>query len=63
MYELWYKTRKGASMGKYFATEKEVIDAAKKLKTPATIKKNGELHGRVWKMNNRWVWYVGEATL
>lgn len=61
MYELWYFSKKGASIGKFFATEEELIAAAKKLKREAKIKKNGELYGRVWKMNGHWNWYTGEA--
>ena len=61
MYELWYYTNRGASMGKVYQTEAELIAAAKKLKREAIIKLNGDLYGRVWKMDARWNWYVGEA--
>lgn len=61
MFELWYFTNRGASQGNFYTLETDLIAAAKKLKRDAVIKKNGELHGRVWKMDGRWHWYVGEA--
>jgi hypothetical protein len=62
-FELWYTTPKGASQGKFFATEEELIKAVKNFKRPATIKKDGEYCGRIWKDGNTWKWmYAGGAS-
>ena len=58
-YELWYRTNRGASHGRFFQTQEALLDVVKTFKRPAVIRLNGKDIGRVWKQDTRWNWYIG----
>lgn len=59
-YSIWYRSKRGASIGRFFRSENALVDFVSNCKRDAVIKLDGALYGRVWKDNGRWNWVVGE---
>ena len=55
--EVFYRSDKGASIGRCFYNEAFLVHFISKLHKPANILFKGEHIGRVWKDNRKWVWF------
>lgn len=59
-YSVWYRSKRGASVGRFFYSESDLVNFVSTFKRDAVIKMENKLHGRVWKDNKRWNWYIGD---
>lgn len=61
-YVVWHKTKRGGTIGEFFYSLSDVKDCILRLfkrRIEATAKNElGDTVGGVWKMDNRWHWFV-----
>lgn len=62
MYDVFYKTNTGASIGKSFKDDNTLKDYLKTLKKKARIFKDGVFVGEVYKQDKKWMWYFWNNT-